>query len=81
MKSRPPALRSVQSAPPDAAVPQSAPIAAARTSQPLPAVYGGALLEAQIALAAYFRAEGRGFAPGGELEDWLAAEREVRQRQ
>lgn len=30
-----------------------------------------------IAEAAYFRAARRGFAPGGELEDWLAAEREV----
>lgn len=26
---------------------------------------------------AYLRAERRGFAPGGELADWLAAEREV----
>ncbi len=32
---------------------------------------------AMIAEAAYYRAEARGFAPGGELEDWLAAEREV----
>lgn len=30
-----------------------------------------------IALAAYYRAERRGFAPGGELEDWLAAESEI----
>lgn len=30
-----------------------------------------------IAEAAYFRAEQRGFAPGRELEDWLAAEIEV----
>jgi hypothetical protein len=30
-----------------------------------------------IAKAAYFRAAQRGFAPGGELEDWLAAQREV----
>jgi len=30
-----------------------------------------------IALAAYYRAEQRGFAPGGELEDWLEAEREL----
>jgi hypothetical protein len=30
-----------------------------------------------IALGAYFRAEARGFAPGGELDDWLAAERDV----
>jgi hypothetical protein len=30
-----------------------------------------------IATAAYYRAERRGFSPGNELEDWLAAEREV----
>ena len=32
---------------------------------------------ALIALAAYFRAEKRGFAPGSELQDWLEAEREI----
>lgn len=32
---------------------------------------------ARIALAAYRRAEARGFGPGKELDDWLAAEREV----
>lgn len=31
----------------------------------------------RISIAAYRRAETRGLAPGGELEDWLAAEREV----
>jgi hypothetical protein len=30
-----------------------------------------------IAEAAYFRAEQRGFQPGQELEDWLAAELEI----
>ncbi len=30
-----------------------------------------------IRTAAYFRAERRGFAPGGELDDWLEAEREI----
>ncbi len=30
-----------------------------------------------IAQAAYYRAERRGFAPGHEAEDWLAAESEV----
>ena len=30
-----------------------------------------------IRTAAYFRAERRGFAPGHEAEDWLAAEAEV----
>jgi hypothetical protein len=32
---------------------------------------------AAIRLHAYYRAERRGFAPGHELEDWLAAERQV----
>jgi Protein of unknown function (DUF2934) len=32
---------------------------------------------ARIAEAAYFRAQQRGFTPGYELEDWLAAEKEV----
>jgi len=30
-----------------------------------------------IEQAAYFRAAQRGFEPGHELDDWLAAEREV----
>ena len=30
-----------------------------------------------IEMAAYFRAERRGFAPGHEYEDWLAAEAEI----
>jgi len=33
-------------------------------------------LHHEIAVAAYFRAEKRGFDPGGELEDWLSAEAE-----
>jgi hypothetical protein len=33
--------------------------------------------DALIATAAYYRAENRGFLPGFEIEDWLAAEREV----
>jgi hypothetical protein len=32
---------------------------------------------ARIAEAAYFRAQQRGFAPGYELEDWLAAEKDI----
>jgi len=35
---------------------------------------------AAIAKAAYLNAARRGFAPGHELEDWLAAEKEVDQR-
>jgi hypothetical protein len=36
--------------------------------------------EALIAEIAYFRAQRRGFEPGHELEDWLAAEAEVERR-
>ncbi|MFZ5540077.1 MAG: DUF2934 domain-containing protein [Pseudomonadota bacterium] len=32
---------------------------------------------AMIAQAAYYRAQRRGFAPGGELQDWLEAEAEI----
>jgi len=31
-----------------------------------------------IALAAYFRAQDRGFTPGAEMDDWLQAEQEIR---
>ena len=31
-----------------------------------------------IAIAAYFRAEKRGFAPDNDLEDWLEAERDIK---
>lgn len=33
--------------------------------------------DAMIAQAAYFRAEKRGFRPGEQLDDWLAAEAEI----
>ncbi len=33
--------------------------------------------QAMIAEAAYFRAERRGFEPGYERDDWLAAERDI----
>ena len=34
-------------------------------------------LQKMIAIAAYYRAERRGFASGCELDDWLAAEAEI----
>lgn len=34
-------------------------------------------LRSMIAECAYFRAVGRGFAPGHETDDWLAAEAEI----
>jgi hypothetical protein len=36
--------------------------------------------EALIAEIAYFKAQRRGFEPGHEQEDWIAAEREVDRR-
>ncbi len=33
---------------------------------------------AMVAEAAYYRAQMRGFAPGGEVEDWLAAEKDLK---
>ena len=36
--------------------------------------------ERLIAEAAYFRAERRGFAPGGDMQDWLEAEAEIESR-
>jgi len=33
--------------------------------------------ETRVRIAAYLRAERRGFTPGYEIEDWLAAEAEV----
>lgn len=35
-------------------------------------------LEQMITIAAYYRAERRGFSPGQELDDWLDAEREIK---
>jgi hypothetical protein len=34
-------------------------------------------VRALVAERAYYKAEQRGFTPGNEIEDWLAAEREV----
>jgi len=50
-------------------------LAAQRAAAPTPKE-----LERWIAEAAYYRAERRGFAPGGETEDWLAAEAEIKAR-
>lgn len=39
-------------------------------------VYSDEARESDIAVTAYYRAQARGFEPGYELEDWLAAEQE-----
>jgi len=53
--------------------------ARARRSPPEPArmALSAEARRAMIAEGAYLRAERRGFAPGYETEDWLAAEAEV----
>jgi hypothetical protein len=55
--------------------------AASGPARKAPAGSTGAVPPAQreelIRLAAYFRAERRGFAPGNDWEDWLAAEAEI----
>lgn len=48
--------------------------------QEMPRVPSEADLQRWIAEAAYYRAEQRGFQPGYEAEDWLAAEAEVTAR-
>jgi hypothetical protein len=45
-----------------------------------PAMPSATELYEMICEAAYFRAEKRGFTPGAEAEDWLAAEAEVLER-
>jgi hypothetical protein len=50
---------------------------APKPSAPLPTQ---ADVQRRIAEAAYYRAEQRGFQPGFEHEDWLAAEAEIAQR-
>jgi hypothetical protein len=57
-------------APPERAATPSPPVAAADPEG----------RHALIAEAAYFIAEARGFGPGCELDDWLAAEREIDRR-
>lgn len=55
----------------------SAPKTAKAAPAPAKAHVSDDMRRAMIAEAAYLRAERRGFAPGGEVEDWVAAEREV----
>ena len=56
---------------------KSAAKAKAATQPVRPERIGSELREQMIAELAYYRAEKRGFEPGHELEDWLAAEQEI----
>ena len=56
-----------------------------QTSNPAPSGRNGGAIPAEmrrqmIAVAAYFRAEQRGFRSGDELADWLEAEAEIERR-
>lgn len=46
-------------------------------STPSASSVADAARQAMIAEAAYYRAQKRGFVPGRELDDWLAAEAEI----
>jgi len=46
-------------------------------ARPASAAMSAAQREQMVRTAAYFRAERRGFVPGNEWDDWLAAEAEV----
>ena len=49
-------------------------------SVPAPEAVSETELRDLIAREAYYRAERRGFAPGGETEDWLGAEADLLKR-
>lgn len=81
-KQPPPRTRKAGKSPPTAPAAKSRETTASRrASSPLRAgkapKVDGEVRRAMVAQAAYFRAEKRGFVRGGELEDWLEAEREI----
>ena len=69
--------KSPTSSPARKRAPRKTPIAIAVQTAIPPTFTGPEQRSALIAEAAYYRAEKRGFAPGHETQDWLAAEAEV----
>ena len=69
------ATRAAPAKPSKPAQPAPGPAAATKAGKPVGAPTGEARYR-WIAHAAYLRAEKRGFAPGQEVDDWLAAEAE-----
>jgi hypothetical protein len=63
--------RDIQAAPPDAPRPPA--------GEPQTAHSEAEARHHRISVAAYYRAERRGFAPGGEERDWLEAEKDIDQ--
>jgi hypothetical protein len=62
---------------PEAAAPKRGVIAEAKPQAAGVAAADPESRRLMIAEAAYYRAEKRGFAPGGELQDWLDAEAQL----
>lgn len=56
---------------------ESQPIEASRIASPTSVA--DAARQRMVSEAAYYRAQKRGFVPGRELDDWLAAETEIAQ--
>jgi DUF2934 family protein len=48
--------------------------------KPAPKAQSEQEMRAKIAIAAYYLAERRGFNPGADTDDWLAAEAEIREK-
>jgi len=66
---------------PPAATKVKAGVIAGRMAQPAEQpVVGAETRRIMIAEAAYYCAEKRGFAPGGEVQDWLEAEAQIQAR-
>lgn len=77
-RTRRPAAKAPAAAPKKAAAPGKAPVvrrAAAPKTPAAPVAPGDR--DEMVRVAAYFRAERRGFAPGYEVSDWLEAQAEV----
>jgi hypothetical protein len=62
---------------PAKAAPRKRAVPKVKMTSPSKPVIDPDMRRAMIAEAAYLRAERRGFSPGGEHEDWMAAEAEV----
>jgi hypothetical protein len=67
----------VAAPPPEATFDVETPAFEAPSARSQPCAIDADVRRAMIAQAAYFRAERRGFAPGGEMDDWLGAEVEI----
>jgi hypothetical protein len=57
--------------------PQGTPPPVTNTVSHLPSEGDREARRRRVAEAAYYRAQRRGFSPGGEVDDWLEAEREI----